>query len=122
MVAWRGSNFSTACESAKEGPQHEATKDNYLAVFLSNKTSPRWQAWYAMTDDERRGKDEEGFAALKAWDEAHQDDIVYIGGPLGKTKRTSQEGVADVVNELTVFVVVRAPSPEAADDVLQGFA
>jgi hypothetical protein len=37
-----------------------------------------------------------------------------MGGPLGKTKRTSRDGVADVVNELTVFIVVRAPSHEAA--------
>jgi hypothetical protein len=55
-----------------------------------------------MSDDERRAKDEEGLAALKAWDEAHQDVIVYAGGPLGKTKRTSRDGVADVTNELTV--------------------
>jgi hypothetical protein len=92
----------------------------YLAVFTSNKTSPRWQAWYAMSDDERRAKDEEGLAALKAWDEEHQDVIVYSGGPLGKTKRTSRDGVADVVNELTVFVVVRAPSHEAAAKLFEG--
>jgi hypothetical protein len=97
-----------------------STKDTYLAVFLSNKTSPRWQAWYAMSDDERRAKDEEGLAALKAWDEKHQDAIVYAGGPLGKTKRTSRDGVADVVNELTVFVVVRAPSHEAAAKMFEG--
>ena len=87
-----------------------STSDTYLAVFLSNKTSPRWQAWYAMAEDERRAKDAAGLAALKAWDEAHRDAIVYMGGPLGPTKRTSADGVADVVNELTVFVVVRAPS------------
>ena len=87
-----------------------STKDHYLAVFLSNKSSPRWQAWYAMSNDERAAKDEEGLAALAAWDKAHRDDIVYSGGPLGNTKRTSRDGVADVVNELTVFVVVRAPS------------
>lgn len=89
-------------------------KDIYLAVFTSNKSSPRWQAWYAMTEEERRARDEEGLAALKAWDAAHRDVIVYEGGPLGPTKRTSPEGVTDVVNELTVFVVVRAPSHEAA--------
>jgi hypothetical protein len=88
--------------------------NTYLAVFLSNKTSPRWQAWHAMSEEERRAKDEAGLAALAARDEAHKDDIVYIGGPLGPTKRTSSEGVADVVNELTVFVVVRAASHEAA--------
>jgi hypothetical protein len=98
---------------------HTRTGD-YLAVFTSNKKSPRWQAWYAMSEAERRAKDEEGLAALKAWDEAHKDDIVYMGGPLGPTKRTSQDGIADVVNELTVFVVVRAPSHEAAAKMFEG--
>jgi hypothetical protein len=97
-----------------------STTGTYLAVFTSNKTSPRWQAWYAMSEAERRAKDEEGLAALRAWDEAHKVDIVYMGGPLGPTKRTSQDGVADVVNELTVFVVVRAPSHEAAAKMFEG--
>jgi hypothetical protein len=39
---------------------HMSTKDTYLAVFLSNKTSPRWQAWYAMSEDERRAKTRKG--------------------------------------------------------------
>jgi hypothetical protein len=97
-----------------------STDGTYLAVFLSNKASPRWQAWNAMTAEERRAKDEEGLAALDAWDEAYRDVIVYEGGPLGKTKRTSLEGIADVVNELTVFVVVRAPSHEAAAKLFEG--
>jgi hypothetical protein len=97
-----------------------SANDTYLAVFISNKASPRWQAWYEMSDEERRAKDEEGLAALKAWDETHRDAIVYEGGPLGPTKRTSPDGVADVVNELTVFVVVRAPSHEAAAKLFEG--
>jgi hypothetical protein len=97
-----------------------STTGTYLAVFLSNKTSPRWRAWYAMSAEERRAKDVEALAALKAWDEKHKDSIVYMGGPLGPTKRTSREGVADVVNELTVFVVVRAPSHAAAAKLFEG--
>ena len=73
-----------------------------------------------MSEEERRAKDVEGPAALKAWDESHQDAIVYEGGPLGPTKRTSREGVADVVNELTVFVVVRASSHEEAVKMFEG--
>jgi hypothetical protein len=92
----------------------------YLAVFLSNKTSPRWKAWYAMSEEERRAKAEMGVAAVKAWDEKHRDIIVYQGGPLGKTMRTTRDGVADAVNELTVFVVVRAPSHEAAAKLFEG--
>jgi hypothetical protein len=97
-----------------------STNDTYLAVFTSNKTSARWRAWYAMSEEERRAKDEVGLAALEAWDEAHRDSIVYEGGPLGPTKRTSPEGITDVVNELTVFVVVRAPSHEAAAKLFEG--
>ncbi|MBR2535650.1 MAG: hypothetical protein IKE66_06210 [Hyphomicrobium sp.] len=87
---------------------------HYLAVFTSNKSSAKWRAWYAMSDDEQRATDERGLAALAAWDEAHKDAIVYQGGPLGPTKRTSEDGVADAVNEMTVFVVVRAASHDAA--------
>jgi hypothetical protein len=97
-----------------------STKDTYLAVFLSNKTSPSWRAWYAMSEEERRAKDVVGLAALKAWDEKHRDSIVYTGGPLGPTKRTSRNGIADVVNELTVFVVVRASSHEEAAKLFEG--
>jgi hypothetical protein len=64
------------------------TPNTYLAVFTSNKTSPRWRAWYAMSEEERRATDEVGLAAVMAWDEAHRDAIVYAGGPLGPTKRT----------------------------------
>ena len=73
-----------------------STPNTYLAVFTSNKTSPRWRAWYAMSEEERPAKDEIGLAALKARDEKHKDAIVYQGGPLGPTKRTSPEGVADL--------------------------
>ncbi|WP_207801804.1 hypothetical protein [Phenylobacterium hankyongense] len=42
------------------------------------------------------------------------------GGPLGPTKRTTAESVTDVVNQLTVFVVVRAPSHEGAAKLFEG--
>lgn len=93
---------------------------HYLAVFTSNKTSPKWRVWHDMTAEERRANGEIGIAALKAWDEAHRDVIVYQGGPLGPTKRVSDDGIADVVNELTVFMVVRADSHEAAARIFEG--
>jgi len=53
-------------------------------------------------------------SAWTAWIQKHQADIVIMGGPLGKTKRVSSSGVADVGNELAAFTVVRAASHEAA--------
>jgi hypothetical protein len=86
----------------------------YLAVFYSDKAGPRWQEWNALSDDERRARDEAALAALAAWEEQHRDSIVYAGGALGPTKRTTLAGIEDAVNQLTVFVVVRAPSHQAA--------
>ncbi|MEZ5947539.1 hypothetical protein [Hyphomonas sp.] len=31
-----------------------STDGHYLAVFYSDKTGPQWQAWYAMTAEEKR--------------------------------------------------------------------
>lgn len=97
----------------------ESTRGLYLGVFTSNKTSPKWRAWRAMSEEQQRAKEEIGLAALKQWDEDHAADIVYGGGPLGPTKRTSESGIADAVNELTVFVVVRAASHEAAAQLFE---
>lgn len=71
----------------------------YLAVFYSNKSSPKWRACYAMTDAEQKAMQDAGISALKTWDEDH---------------------AADVANELTAFMVVRAPLHEAAAKLLEG--
>jgi len=93
----------------------------YLAVFTMDKTGPRWAAWHAMTPDQQEEKARTGVAAVKAWEAAHSDVILYVGGPLGPTKRIGADGaVADVVNLLTVFMVVRAPSHEAAARLFDG--
>jgi hypothetical protein len=96
-----------------------AATGEYLAVFTSHKTSPKWRAWYSLSEDEKREKDQAGQAALKAWDEAHKHLIVYQGGPLGPTKRVSEIGVEDIVNEMTVFMVIRANSHEEAARVFE---
>ena len=91
-----------------------STNDTYLAVFLGSKTSPGMKAWMALPDGERRAREQEGIAAWKAWAEKHQAAIVSMGGPLGKTKKVTQQGIADISNEMGGFTVVRAASHEAA--------
>jgi len=53
-------------------------------------------------------------AAWKAWVQKHQADVVVMGGPLGKTRKITAGGIADVSNEMAAFMVVRAASHEAA--------
>jgi hypothetical protein len=91
-----------------------STNDTYLAVFLGDKSSPRMQAWNALSDPERRDKEQQGFTAWKTWVERHRAMIVGMGGPLGKTRKVSQRGIEDVSNQMSAFVIVRADSHEAA--------
>lgn len=86
----------------------------YLAVFLGSKSGPRRAAWGALPEGERRAKEQEGMAAWKAWVEKNHAAILEMGGPLGKTKKVTERGIADVSNELGAFTVVRAESHEAA--------
>jgi hypothetical protein len=87
---------------------------NYLAVFVGSKDNPRMAAWMKMSDAERKSKEQEGIAAWGAWMQKHANVVVGEGGPLGKTKRVSPSGIADVSNNLGGFVVVKANSHEAA--------
>ena len=91
-----------------------STNDTYLAVFLGSKTSPRWKAWMALPETERRAKERDGMAAWKAWVEKHQAAIAAMGGPLGKTKKITAGGIEEVSNQMGAFTVVRAESPAAA--------
>jgi hypothetical protein len=91
-----------------------STNNTYLAVFLGSKTSPRWAAWNALSDADRRVKEREGMMAWKAWIDKHQAAIVSMGGPLGKTKKASHHGIEDTSNQMGAFTVVRADSHESA--------
>jgi hypothetical protein len=90
------------------------TTNTFLAVFLGSKNSPKRAAWDALPDADRQAKTQTAIAAWHAWVEKHKDVIVAMGGPLGKTKGVSTNGIADITNEMGAFTVVRADSHEAA--------
>jgi hypothetical protein len=94
--------------------------NTFFAVFLGGKSSPKWAAWNALPEAERRAKEQQGMAAWKAWVEKHQAAIVYMGGPLGKTKQVNSGGIADISNPMGAFTVVRADSHEAAAKLFEG--
>ena len=94
--------------------------NTFLAVFLGSKSSPKWAAWNALSESERRNKEQQGMAAWKAWVEKHQGSIAEMGGPLGRTKKVDQSGVADISNPMGAFTVVRAASHKAAARMFEG--
>jgi hypothetical protein len=91
-----------------------STNGTFLAVYIGGKDSPRMKDWDALPETERGTKMREGIAAWKAWVEQHQAAIVGMGGPLGKTKKVGERGIADISNLMSGYTVVRADSHEAA--------
>lgn len=94
--------------------------DTFLAIFLGDKNGARAQEWNALSEDERNARAAEGMAGWKAWVEKNQASLVQMGGPLGKTKRVSADGIQDISNQLSAFTVVRADSHEAAAKMFEG--
>jgi hypothetical protein len=92
----------------------------FLAIFLGDRTGARRRQWDSLPEGERRAREAEGIAAWKAWVGRNQGAIVAMGGPLGKTKRVSGDGIADVGNALGAYTVVRADSHEAAARLFEG--
>ena len=61
-----------------------------------------------------------GMQAWGDWMTRHAGSIVDTGGPLGKTKKVSKTGVADIQNGMAGYVIVEAPDHEAAARLFVG--
>lgn len=86
----------------------------FLAIYLGSAASPRQAEWGALDEATRQQHIAAGMQAWGGWMKTHEAEVVVAGGPLGKTKRISPSGIADTRNDLAGYVVVRAPSHEAA--------
>jgi hypothetical protein len=61
-----------------------------------------------------------GMAAWHEWMARNAAVIVDTGGPLGKTKKASRAGISDTRNNVAAYVIVEAPSHEAAVKLFEG--
>jgi hypothetical protein len=87
---------------------------NFMAVFVGNMASPKMQDWMKMEEGKRKQLEAEGIKKWGDWMKAHSSIIVDGGGPLGKTKKVSAQGISDTKNNMSGFVVIKADSQEAA--------
>jgi hypothetical protein len=86
----------------------------FLAIYIGTATAVEKARWNELDEEKRKAVDDAGMKAWMAWGEAHSAAIVDQGSPLGKTKRASPEGVTDIKNTMTGYVIVQAESHEAA--------
>ncbi len=61
-----------------------------------------------------------GIAAWHKWMDDNAASVVTAGGPLGTTKRVGRDGVSDIHNRMTGFIVIKAESHEAAAAMFEG--
>ena len=85
---------------------------NFLAIYLGSGSSR--STWDKLDERARQDRMSAGLKAWGDWMVTHKAAVVAEGGPLGKTKRTSSQGVADIKNNLTGYVIVQAESHAAA--------
>lgn len=84
----------------------------FMAVFISSdKANSDWNKISAL---ERQEREQKGMVAWGQWVQKNQSAILDPGAPLGKTKRTNREGIADIKNALTAYTLIQAESHEAA--------
>ena len=85
---------------------------NFLGVYMgqANPTGTR-------LDDATVAR---GMAAWHKWMDDNAALVVTAGGPLGKTKRVGKDGITDIHNRMTGFIVVQAESHEAAAALFEG--
>jgi hypothetical protein len=86
----------------------------YLAIYTGTATATAASGWNALSPEERQAREAAGMTAWGEWMAANAGRIVDAGGPLGKTRRISADGIAEVTNNVTGYVVIEAESHEAA--------
>jgi hypothetical protein len=84
----------------------------FLAVYLG--TPDTMGEWNKLPEVERKEREQQGMKAWGDWMAKHAQVVLDTGGPLGKTKRTSKQGVQDVRNDMVGYVIIEAESHEAA--------
>ena len=84
----------------------------FLAIYMG--TPAKGEAWKQLDEQERARRDQAGIDAWIAWGREHAAAIVDQGAPLGKTKRAAGDGITDIRNQLTGYVIVEAESHDAA--------
>ena len=88
--------------------------NRFLAIYTGSMDAAGFKKWKAMNETERKERERLGMEAWMRWGKEHENSIVDGGTPLGKTKCADSSGVSDIRNMMTGYVIVEAPSHDAA--------
>jgi hypothetical protein len=74
------------------------------------------ETWMQKDPEERKAEEEKMGKDWEAWMEKNGSQITETAGA-GKTKRVTLEGITDVRNDVMMYSLVEAESPEAAAEI-----
>jgi hypothetical protein len=94
--------------------QGSTTMKKFLALYIGTAAARSSADWDNLDASQREDIQAKGMKAWIDWGTANAAAIVDSGGPLGKTKRASKQGIADFRDALTGYVIVQAESHMAA--------
>lgn len=85
----------------------------FLAVYRGepNKGNDEWNN---LPEDEMQKRIKQGMEAWGKWMEDNSSQIIYPGGPLGKTLQVNKEGISPKVNSDCGYVIIEAATHEEA--------
>lgn len=92
----------------------------FVAIYIGTASALERSQWGQLSETERNEREKNGIAAWMAWGRKHADAILDQGAPLGKTKRAAPEGLTDIKNVMTGYVIIQAESHEAAAKLFEG--
>jgi len=86
----------------------------FLAVYIGTATALEKSGWNTLDPEKRKERETRGIQKWGEWMAANAVALVEQGGPLGKTKSISANGISDIRNNMAGYVVIQAESHEAA--------
>jgi hypothetical protein len=86
----------------------------FLAIYIGTEDAlKRWRS-SELSEEARKAREASGIKAWMDWGTANSAAIVDQGGPLGRTMRASADGITEIKNSMTGYVIIQAESHEAA--------
>jgi hypothetical protein len=94
--------------------EEEEAMKRFLATYMGSADGAARAEWQRLDADARKAREKEGFDAWGAWGRDHAAHIVEQGAPIGRTKRAGRDGITDIHNAVTAYVIVEAEDHAAA--------
>lgn len=92
---------------------------NFLAIYLGWESPEAMNEWNSLDEKTRTERERAGIDAWGKWVAANKKSIVDTGSPLGKTMKSSKEGISKTKNLMTAYTVVQAETHEAAAELFK---